>query len=67
MDMMTLDITSVPDDDARPGVQVDLIGDHYSLDSLAADAGTIGYEVLTSLGNRYQRNYINSPLAAATS
>lgn len=67
MDMITLDITSVPDDVARPGVQVDLIGDHYSVDSLAADAGTIGYEVLTSLGNRYQRNYINSPLAAATS
>jgi len=67
MDMITLDITSVPDDVARPGVQVDLIGDHYPVDSLAADAGTIGYEVLTSLGNRYQRTYINSPLAAAAS
>jgi alanine racemase len=33
------------------------IGEHYGVDDAAADAGTIGYEVLTSLGARYHRIY----------
>ena len=34
-----------------------LIGDEISVDDVAAAAGTIGYEVLTSLGRRYHRIY----------
>ena len=34
-----------------------LIGDGIDVDELAARAGTIGYEVLTSLGRRYRRVY----------
>ena len=34
-----------------------LIGGDISVDDLAAAAGTIGYEVLTSLGRRYHRIY----------
>jgi alanine racemase len=34
---------------------VTLIGDGLSLDEVAAQAGTISYEVLSSLGRRYHR------------
>jgi alanine racemase len=36
---------------------VTLIGDDITVDDFAASAGTIGYEVLTSLGKRYHRIY----------
>jgi alanine racemase len=29
------------------------------VDELAAEADTIGYEILTSLGARYARHYVN--------
>ena len=54
MDLITVDITDL-------GAQVDtlqLLGAHQDVDALAAHAGTIGYEILTSLGNRYARSYI---------
>jgi len=34
-----------------------LIGDGLDLDTVAAGAKTVGYEMLTSLGRRYQRSY----------
>jgi alanine racemase len=37
-----------------------LIGGPYSIDAFAADAGTIGYEILTSLGLRFRRRYIEN-------
>lgn len=55
MDSMTLDVTDVPEAALYPGAPVELIGPHQSLDQLAADAGTISYEILTQLGRRYQR------------
>jgi alanine racemase len=55
MDSMTLDVTHVPDKALYPGASVELIGAHQTLDQLAADAGTISYEILTQLGRRYQR------------
>jgi len=60
MDLITFDITDIPEHEVTPGTMVELIGPHYSVDNLAADAGTIGYEVLTGLGARYSRNYIGS-------
>ena len=39
------------------GDLVTLLGDEIGVDDLAARAGTIGYEVLTSLGRRYRRVY----------
>ncbi len=58
MDMIVVDLTDVPEND-RPaaGDMMELIGPHQSADDLAEDAGTIGYEILTSLGDRYQRVY----------
>ncbi len=62
MDMITLDVTEAPVDAAYPGAMVDLIGGGGpSLDEVAEAAGTIGYEILTSLGRRYHRQYINAP------
>lgn len=34
-----------------------VLGPHQSVDDLAEAAGTIGYEILTQLGHRYQRHY----------
>jgi len=58
MDLITLDVTGVPQDLARVGCLVDLIGPLNPVDRLAAEAGTIGYEILTSLGARYHRAYV---------
>jgi alanine racemase len=41
-----------------PGSLVDVLDAQRTPDDLAADAGTIGYEILTSLGARYQRRYV---------
>lgn len=57
MDLITLDVTQVPAEAARPGALVDLIQPENGLDRLAEEAGTIGYEILTSLGRRYRRSY----------
>lgn len=55
MDSITLDVTAVPDGLLYPGAPVELIGPHQSIDDVAADAGTISYEILTQLGSRYHR------------
>ena len=57
MDLLSIDVGDVPSDLAQPGMTVDIIGPHQDLDALAADAATIGYEVLTGLGPRFQRIY----------
>ncbi len=57
MDLITLDVTGVPEDAAHAGAFVELIGPHHPPDELAREAGTIGYEILTSLGRRYRRVY----------
>jgi alanine racemase len=58
MDLITVDVTDVPQKDAYPGALVDLIGPHHSLDDLARQATTIGYEILTALGSRFERRYL---------
>ncbi|MGA7679961.1 MAG: alanine racemase C-terminal domain-containing protein, partial [Pseudolabrys sp.] len=57
MDLMAIDITALPDHSVKRGDLVTLIGGEIGVDDLAAAAGTIGYEVLTSLGPRYNRIY----------
>jgi len=58
MDLITIDVTGIPSQQISPGAFVELIGPHHSIDALAAEAGTIGYELLTTLGRRGQRTYI---------
>lgn len=56
MDLVTFDVTEVPE--AAAGDMVELIGPAQDADALAALCGTIGYEILTSLGRRYARRYL---------
>jgi len=56
MDLLTFDVTDAPE--VAPGSMITLIGPDNPPDELAARAGTIGYEILTSLGARYRRAYL---------
>ncbi|MCK1401737.1 alanine racemase [Bradyrhizobium sp. 4] len=57
MDLIAIDITDLPPNAARRGHMVTLLGEGITVDELAHHFGTIGYEVLTSLGRRYARIY----------
>ncbi len=65
MDLITLEVSALPEEATRPGTPVDLIGPHNPVDALAAEAGTIGYEILTALGKRYARRYVRGAEWAA--
>ena len=54
MDLITFDVT---DTRAQTGEMLELIGPGHDLDALAIEAGTNAYEILTSLGRRYTRQY----------
>lgn len=56
MDSFIFDISHVPGNPAY----IDVINDDLTLDYLMSANKTLGYEVLTSLGDRYQRRYIFS-------
>lgn len=58
MDLVTLDLGVAGGALPAPGDFLEVLGPHQSVDALAADAGTIGYEILTSLGPRYARTYL---------
>jgi alanine racemase len=58
MDSMTLDVTEIPEERVQPGQEVELLGEHQTVDDVAREAGTIGYEVLTRLGTRFHRQYL---------
>lgn len=53
MDLITADVTEL---DESPHA-LSILCEQQGVDDLAERAGTIGYEVLTSLGNRYYRRY----------
>ena len=57
MDMITLDVSGLAPGMVRPGDTVELLGPNVLVDDLARAAGTIGYEILTCLGPRWQRRY----------
>jgi alanine racemase len=57
MDLITVDVTGIPKKLARRGAFVELIGENVAPHELAAHAGTIDYEVLTSLVARALRRY----------
>jgi alanine racemase len=59
MDLMALDVTDIPG--VVRGDPVELIGRHVPVEEVATHAGTIGYEILTGLGQRYQRTYLRNP------
>ncbi len=57
MDLIAIDVTDLAPNAARRGHMVTLLGEGITVDELAHHFGTIGYEVLTSLGDRYARIY----------
>jgi alanine racemase len=57
MDLAAIDVTDLERNAVRRGHLVTLIGEGITVDELAHHFGTIGYEVLTSLGSRYARVY----------
>ena len=58
MDLIIIDITDIPEDVTKPGTLVEMFGPNIPVDEVAAHAGTIGYEILTSLGLRAHRHYL---------
>lgn len=53
MDLITADVTTLGHDPEH----LQLMGPHQSVDTIAEAAGTIGYEILTQLGQRYERSF----------
>ena len=54
MDLITVDVTDLPD--VPPALEI--LNARQGVDAVAALGGTIGYEILTSLGRRYERTYL---------
>lgn len=58
MDLTIFDVTDVPAGTIRAGDYIELFGPNVPLDDVARAGGTIGYELLTSIGLRHERRYI---------
>jgi alanine racemase len=57
MDMITVDVTDIEPAHVQRGSEAVLLGDGIGVDDWARWAGTIPYEILTSLGRRYAKVY----------
>jgi alanine racemase len=57
MDLLTVDVTDLPEGLAVAGNFVELVGPNLPPDEVAVQARTNGYEILTNLGDRYHRFY----------
>jgi alanine racemase len=64
MDLATIDVTDVPEAECHPGAAVEVLGPNQSPDDLAEHARTNAYEVMTALGRRYARVYVDNPVSA---
>lgn len=62
MDTITCDVTDIPSDIVLEGSLIDLLDPINGVDAVAGRARTIGYEILTSLGHRYARRYVNATM-----
>lgn len=59
MDLVTLDVSDIPEPSLVQGAEIEFLGDTISLEEIAHAAGTANYEILTSLGKRVPRRYTN--------
>ena len=64
MDLTTLDVTELPEGLAVPGRLVDFVGPDNPVDRVAERAKTIPYTILTGLGRRVRRIYVDDESAA---
>ncbi len=60
MDLTLFDVTGPGADEVNVGDHVELFGPNLPIEEAAAAAGTVPYELLTSLGRRYARHYVGS-------
>ena len=58
MDLIILDVTDLPEREVSRGDPAVLIGGPLDINEVGRRAGTIGYEILTNLGRRYTRHYV---------
>jgi alanine racemase len=58
MDLLAVDVTDISD--AARGDWAELFGPNIPVDEVAAFSGTVGYELLTGLGQRYARRYVGA-------
>ena len=58
MDLCVADVTDLPEEAVKAGDRAEFFGAASDLDDFAARSGTIGYQLLTSLGPRYRREYV---------
>ncbi|MGD9639500.1 MAG: alanine racemase [Alphaproteobacteria bacterium] len=58
MDLITFDVTNVPLEECQVGKFIEIIGKNNTIDDIAALANTANYEIITSLGKRYYREYL---------
>ncbi len=63
MDLTTFDVTDIPANELFTGQMIEIIGGDNSLDALSEAAGTVSYEILSDIGNRYCRQYVNEVLS----
>ncbi|BBE74894.1 alanine racemase [Oharaeibacter diazotrophicus] len=64
MDSLTVDVSALPEGALAEGAMVELVGPHQSLQDVADAADTIAWEILTRLGARYERRYLEAGPAA---
>ena len=58
MDLITVDVTDLDPQSAQPGTFATLVGPGLPVEDAGYAAGTIGYEILTRLGHRFERVYV---------
>lgn len=57
MDLIAIKLNNLPPELQKTGTEVEIIGENNTVCAIAKDAGTIEYEILTRLGNRFKRTY----------
>ena len=60
MDLIAVDVTAAPE--VIEGDWAEVIGTHIHLDDVAAQAQTLGYEILTRISNRIPRIYLEDAI-----
>ena len=60
MDMIIVDVTTVPENLRTPDMRVSFIGKQQPIDKVAEAVNTIGYEIFTRLGRRVKRIYTHN-------
>jgi len=58
MDMITVDLSDVPEGAVEVGAWVEIFGTNAPIERVAEQTGTIPYEVLTGTGSRVRRIYV---------